>query len=92
MIKSNLLIDIIEYERLIIDNPYNGTDYLVIKWCGVKFLKDFGPWRAGEKAYDLVFDLIEGRLIQYNSFGDDIKFCEIGLVVKEASKMEKSKS
>ena len=72
-----LLTGIIEYDRVVIENPYNGIDYFVIKWCGVKFLKDFGPWKAEEKVYDLIFDPIEGNLVQYDNFGDDIKICEI---------------
>ena len=79
MITPNLLVGIIEYDRAYIDNPYNGMDYLVIKWCGVKFLKDFGTWKAGDKAYDLVFDPMEGSLIQYNNFGDDVKIYKVEL-------------
>lgn len=77
-----LLEDTVECHATSIQNPMNGMDYLVVGFHGAVFKKDFGPWKAGEKAYDLIFDPFHSTLTQVNQDEEIIKSCKVVLVAQ----------
>jgi len=42
------------------------SDGLTIQWCSVTFLQNFGPWKKGQKCYDLTFNLTTLILTETN--------------------------
>lgn len=62
---------IISYEAFNMENPYIGpVESIRVEFYRPEFLVDFGPWKKGERPYDLNWDphsmmLTEGDCFQY---------------------------
>jgi hypothetical protein len=79
VVEPEFFTDIIEYSRWSIVNPYNGMDYLVMRFPEAVFLKDFGPWKKGHKAYTLTFYPFMGSLQETNNFDEVVNYCKVSL-------------
>jgi hypothetical protein len=68
-----LLDGIIEARASFWDQPFNGKEYIVARWAGAIFMKDFGAWKAGDEAYEVQFDPLLGLLTETNQDGKVVK-------------------
>ena len=48
---------------------------------GVTFLRDFGPWRVGQRVHSLIVDFLIGTMTEVTSAGREFKTCQIQLAL-----------
>lgn len=77
-----LLDEYIKYRTCSVDNPYNGMDYQLISWNDVEFIKDFYPWKKGDKVITLIFSPHYCGLKSLNNWDEVVNTCEVKLVPK----------
>ncbi len=78
---NNIFIKQIHSEKIYAENPFIGTDDLVIRFPCAEFIEDFGPWKAGYKPYSLSFWPCTLMLIEGNNWEEMVNSCKLQLTI-----------
>lgn len=75
--KPTIFDGIFEFTRWGVEQRFNGLECFELSFYDAVFLVDYGPWKAGDKPYDLMFDPLYGNLIEGNHDEILVKSCHV---------------
>lgn len=84
--------DFLVCEKIVVENPMNGMDYLCVQFIKPKFFKNFGPWKKNHKPYNLTFHPFDLTLVEGNQFNELVKMCKTKLLPLKPKLRTKRKS
>ena len=80
--QPTILDGIVSFTRWSVEQPFYILKTFNFSMYDAVFLIDFGPWKKGDKPYNLIFNVFHGTLTESNNWDECVKTCKLKITAQ----------